>query len=96
MAIVSIPAPLNTKIKIDNDDYIKRYTAEEWTNVKAAMAADPELTKAFDMLLMSTERRVTLSSDTVIQLHQYLVLAGLLTPERAAAISSTDGLVAVL
>jgi hypothetical protein len=71
---------------IPRDDFIERFTPQEWLDGQQRALTDANLAFALALLMGKPDGRVNLASPRVSQALGYMVAIGMLTPERAAAI----------
>lgn len=80
------PAP-EPKTAIARDDFIERFAPAEWLDGQQRAQNDPNLAMGLAILMGKPDGLVHLLSPRVADLFAYMVAIGMLTPERAAAIT---------
>lgn len=73
---------------IPRDDFIERFTPQEWLDGQQRALTDANLSFALALLMGKPDGRVNLGSPRVSQALGYMVVIGMLTAERAATIGA--------
>lgn len=87
----SPPAPATPEpepVRIPRDDFIERFTPQEWLANQTRAQTDANLSMALALLMGKPDGMVTLTSPRVSQALAYMVAIGTLTAPRAAAIGA--------
>lgn len=82
------PAPEPEPVRIPRDDFIERFTPQEWLTNQNRAQTDANLSMALALLMGKPDGMVTLTSPRVSQALAYMVAIGTLTAPRAAAIGA--------
>ena len=74
--------------KIPRDDFISRFTPQEWLAGQNRALTDANLSFALALLMGKPDGMVALTSPRVTQALGYMATIGILTPKRAAEIGA--------
>lgn len=87
--VAPIPPPAtDPDVRIPRDDFIERFTQAEWLDGQQRAQTDANLAMALALLMGKPDGMVSLSSPRVADALGYMVVIGMLTPQRAAAIGA--------
>lgn len=78
--VISEPAK---ETDIDRDDFIERFTPQEWLAGQQAAQQNPVLSQAFSLLMAKPDGKINLSSPRLAPVFQAMVKARVLTEDRA-------------
>ena len=84
--LVVDPVPETPPTTIDRDDFIERFTPDEWVLGQRAAQVDPILAQALTLLMAKSDGKVNLASPRMPPVFEKMVTLGVLTQERSRQI----------